>query len=154
MSATWNLLFEVNNYIAGCDQGRTLQNYNLAVLPNVATTWSFMSIAKLFDEILNMIQGLMSNFLVLKKISMLTVKELQTLDKSINTFSRSVKPIFNLQIQPKSIVLPLTSANIQSIQAYVTMTWFGDGKLWRNEDHISSVQDLNIQQPSSILFYV
>ena len=110
--------------------------------------------AKLLDTIQNKIQGLMSNFLVLEKISMLTVKELQTLDKAINTFSRSIKPIFNLQVQPQNIVLPRTGANIYSIQAHVTMTRFGHGKPWRKEDHISSAKDINIQQPSGILFYL
>ena len=82
---------------------------------------------------------------------MLTVKELQALDKVVNTFSRSIKPIFNPQAQPKTILLPRTGANIESVQAHVTMTRFGHGKPWRKKDHISSIDDVHIQQPPGLI---
>ena len=82
---------------------------------------------------------------------MLTVNELQALDKAVNTFSRSLKPIFNPQAHPKTILLPRTGANIESIQAHVTMTRFGHGKPWKKKDHISSAEVVHIQQPSGLI---
>ena len=69
----------------------------------------------------------------------------------MNTFSKSIKPIFNPQIQPQTILLPRTGANIESIQEHVTMTRFGHEKSWRKEDHVLSVEDVDILQSSGLI---
>ena len=49
------------------------------------------------------------------------------------------------------VLLPRTRANIESIQAHVTMTRFGHKKPWRKEDHVSSVEDVDILQSSGLI---
>ena len=101
------------------------------------------SYATLVDAVQNKMQGLLSKFFTIEKLSMLSKKEISSLDKKINMFSPSIRSIFNLQVTPMTIALPRSGRNIEAIQAHVTMTRLGYGKPWKGKEAVALHENLS-----------
>ena len=99
--------------------------------------------ATLVDSVQSKMQGLLSEFFNIEKLSMLSLEELSDLEKRINMFSRSIRSIFNSQVAPRTIALPRSGTNIEAIQAHVTMTRLGHGKPGKDKEAVAPHQNLS-----------
>lgn len=88
-------------------------------------------------------EGLLTEFFTIEKLSMLSSEEVIALDKSINVFSRSIRSIFNPQVTPRTIALPRSGTNIEAIQAHVTSTRLGHGKARKGKKTVASDENIS-----------
>ena len=84
-----------------------------------------------------------SEFFTIEKLCMLSSEEVIALDKKINMFSRSIRSIFNPQVTLGVIALPRSGTNIEAIQAHVTITRVGYGKLGKGKEAVASYENLS-----------
>ena len=97
--------------------------------------------ATLVESVQRKMQGILSEFFTIEKLSMLSSEEVIALDKRINMFSRSITSIFNPQVAPRTITLPRSGTNIEAIQAHVTMTRLGHGNSRKDKQAIVSQEN-------------
>ena len=71
--------------------------------------------------------------------------------RRLNDLKRELQFAFNPQLVPRHIFLPRSASSIASIQANVSRTRFGDGRLWnpKNKDVAGSSGNTNPSQTSS-----
>ena len=120
-----------------------VKNQDEDMVSTLEQTRMSASNATLVDSVQSKMQGLLSEFFTIEKLSMLSSEEISDLDKIINMFSRSIRSIFNLQVTPRTIALPRSGTNIKSIQAHVTMTRLGHGKSWKGKEAVASHENLS-----------
>jgi hypothetical protein len=114
----------------------SVENQNATIVSSLDQRGNSTFNVALVDSIQNKMQGIISEFPTIEKLSMLASSELIALEKTMNMFSRSMRAICNPQVAPKTIALPRAGTNIGTVQAHVTMTRLGHGKPWKGKEAV------------------
>jgi hypothetical protein len=92
------------------------------------------------------------DYLTTDKIKNTGLEHVENAIRRLNDLKRELQFAFNPQLVPRSISLSRVGSSIASVQANVSRTRFGHGRLWnpKNKDVAGSSGDTNPSQASGI----
>jgi len=106
MGTKFMFIYSLFDCILENEEELPIENQDEDIVSTLEQMRMSTSNATVVDSVQSKMQGILSEFFTIEKLSMLSSKEVIALDKRINMLSRSIRSIFNPQVTPRTIALP------------------------------------------------